>query len=325
MFEAPVAASSLADTDRRRRQGNRGRVIAWRRDIHANPELGNREFRTAGIVAEHLKRLGLDEVRTGVAHTGVVGLLKGALPGPVVALRADMDALPVAEEVDLPFASKVKAQWNGEIGRRHARLRPRRPRRHPDGRGRGARRAAQPAARLGQVHLPAGRGAAARGRGGRREDDGRRGRAREAGAAGGVRPARHLAAGARRARLPPGADHGQRRFVQHQGRRPADARRHAVVRRRPDRHRGAGRARPADGGQPPGRPHPRAGGRDRRHDQGRRAPEHHPRLGRDARHDPQLRRGDARRHPRARHHISRNRSPGARAPPAASASPRTIR
>src|SRR5215217_2106961 len=89
-------------------------LIAWRRDIHAHPELGNREFRTAALVAEHLRQLGLDEVRTGVAHTGVVGLLKGALPGPVVALRADMDALPVAEEVDVPFASKVKAQWNGE-------------------------------------------------------------------------------------------------------------------------------------------------------------------------------------------------------------------
>jgi len=96
-------------------------VVAWRRDFHANPELGNREFRTAGIVAEHLKQLGFDEVRTGVAHTGVVGLLKGALPGPVVALRADMDALPVAEQVDVPFASKVTAPWNGEtVGVMHA-------------------------------------------------------------------------------------------------------------------------------------------------------------------------------------------------------------
>ncbi len=96
-------------------------VIAWRRDLHANPELGNREFRTAGIVAEHLKSLGLDEVRTGVAHTGVVGLLKGGQPGPVVALRADMDALPVTEEVDIPFASKAKGQWNGEtVGVMHA-------------------------------------------------------------------------------------------------------------------------------------------------------------------------------------------------------------
>ncbi|HWH83024.1 MAG TPA: amidohydrolase [Burkholderiaceae bacterium] len=97
------------------------KVIAWRRDFHANPELGNREHRTAGIVAAHLRRLGFDQVRTGVAHTGVVGLLKGALPGPVVALRADMDALPVAEEVDVPFASKVKAEWNGEtVGVMHA-------------------------------------------------------------------------------------------------------------------------------------------------------------------------------------------------------------
>ena len=96
-------------------------VIAWRRDFHANPELGNREFRTAEIVARHLRSLGLDEVRIEVAHTGVVGLLKGALPGPVVALRADMDALPVTEEVDLPFASKVKANWNGEsVGVMHA-------------------------------------------------------------------------------------------------------------------------------------------------------------------------------------------------------------
>ncbi|MEX0960002.1 MAG: amidohydrolase [Burkholderiales bacterium] len=96
------------------------RVIEWRRDIHQHPELGNREFRTAGIVAEHLQSLGL-EVRTGVAHTGVVGLLRGGKPGPVVALRADMDALPVTEEVDLPFASKVKTTWAGqETGVMHA-------------------------------------------------------------------------------------------------------------------------------------------------------------------------------------------------------------
>ncbi len=121
MFEAPVTASSLAGSIDAAAHEIQARVIAWRRDFHANPELGNREFRTAGVVAEHLKKLGLDEVRTGVAHTGVVGLLKGALPGPVVALRADMDALPVAEELDLPFASKVKAQWNGEsVGVMHA-------------------------------------------------------------------------------------------------------------------------------------------------------------------------------------------------------------
>ncbi len=90
------------------------RVIGWRRDFHEHPELSNREFRTAAAVAEHLRALGFDEVRTGVAHTGVVGILKGGLPGPAVALRADMDALPVKEMVDLPFASKVTAMYNGK-------------------------------------------------------------------------------------------------------------------------------------------------------------------------------------------------------------------
>src|SRR3981189_3182004 len=90
------------------------RVVAWRRDFHQNPELGNREVRTAKIVADHLRALGFDEVREKVAHTGVVGILKGGKPGAVVALRADMDALPVAEEVDVPFASKATTQWNGQ-------------------------------------------------------------------------------------------------------------------------------------------------------------------------------------------------------------------
>jgi amidohydrolase len=90
------------------------RVIAWRRDFHEHPELGNRELRTAKIVADHLRALGFDEVKEQVAHTGVVGLLKGGRPGPVVALRADMDALPVVEEVDVPFKSTVKTEWNGQ-------------------------------------------------------------------------------------------------------------------------------------------------------------------------------------------------------------------
>ena len=95
-------------------------VIAWRRDIHQHPELGNRETRTAGLVAEHLRALGL-EVRTGVAHTGVVAVLRGGKPGSVVALRADMDALPVVEQVDLPFASKVRTAYNGQdVGVMHA-------------------------------------------------------------------------------------------------------------------------------------------------------------------------------------------------------------
>ena len=96
------------------------RVVAWRRDIHENPELGNREFRTSALVADHLRSLRM-EVRTGVAHTGVVGVLRGGRPGPTVALRADMDALPVAEMVDLPFASRVRTEYNGqEVGVMHA-------------------------------------------------------------------------------------------------------------------------------------------------------------------------------------------------------------
>src|SRR5712691_9524406 len=97
-----------------------GKVVAWRRDIHAHPELSNRETRTADLVADHLRALGL-EVRTGVAHNGVVGVLRGGRPGPVVALRADMDALPVTEEVDVPFASKARATYNGQdVGVMHA-------------------------------------------------------------------------------------------------------------------------------------------------------------------------------------------------------------
>ena len=96
------------------------KVIDWRRDIHSHPELGNREFRTSALVAKHLRSLGI-EVRTGVAHTGVVGILKGGKSGPTVALRADMDALPVTERVDLPFASKITTTWAGkETGVMHA-------------------------------------------------------------------------------------------------------------------------------------------------------------------------------------------------------------
>src|SRR5258705_11721929 len=83
------------------------KVVAWRRDFHRNPELGNREVRTAKVVADHLRSLGFDEVREKVAHTGAVGTLKGAKPRPLIALRADMGALPVVEEVDMPFQSTV--------------------------------------------------------------------------------------------------------------------------------------------------------------------------------------------------------------------------
>ncbi len=95
-------------------------IIAWRRDFHQNPELSNREFRTSKIVAEHLKKLGLS-VETGIAHTGVVALLTGGKPGPTIALRADMDALPVKEQVELPFKSLATAPYRGEtVGVMHA-------------------------------------------------------------------------------------------------------------------------------------------------------------------------------------------------------------
>jgi amidohydrolase len=95
-------------------------VVTWRRDLHQNPELSNREFRTSKQVAAHLKSLGL-EVKTGIAHTGVVGVLRGGKPGRTIALRADMDALPVTEQTDLPFKSQATAEYRGEkVGVMHA-------------------------------------------------------------------------------------------------------------------------------------------------------------------------------------------------------------
>ena len=96
------------------------KVIEWRRDFHQHPELSNREYETAKKIAAFLKKLGM-EVQTGIAHTGVVGILKGGKPGPVVALRADIDGLPVTERVDVPFKSTVKSTYNGvETGVMHA-------------------------------------------------------------------------------------------------------------------------------------------------------------------------------------------------------------
>jgi amidohydrolase len=117
---ARTPEGDLATEIDRRAAGVEERVIAWRRDIHEHPELSNREFRTARLVARHLEEIGL-EVRSGVAHTGVVGVLRGGRPGPAVALRADMDALPISEEVDLPFASKIRTTYLGrEVGVMHA-------------------------------------------------------------------------------------------------------------------------------------------------------------------------------------------------------------
>jgi amidohydrolase len=96
------------------------KCIGWRRDIHQHPELGNNEYRTAKLIADHLRSLGI-EVKEGVGKTGVVGILSGSKPGPCIGLRADMDALPVEERADLPFASKIKSTFNGqEVGVMHA-------------------------------------------------------------------------------------------------------------------------------------------------------------------------------------------------------------
>ena len=115
----PTANPLAADVDRLSAELN-PQVVAWRRDFHKNPELGNRETRTSKIIADELRKLGF-EVTTGVATTGVVGVLRGGKPGPVVALRSDMDALPVTEQVELPFKSTAKTQWNGQdVGVMHA-------------------------------------------------------------------------------------------------------------------------------------------------------------------------------------------------------------
>ncbi len=126
LFFVSISLSGFAQSDKTRAAIKakateiEKKVIAWRRDIHEHPELGNREFRTAELIAKHLQSLGI-EVKTGVAKTGVVGLLKGGLPGPVIALRADMDGLPVIEKNDLPFASKVTTEYNGQqVGVMHA-------------------------------------------------------------------------------------------------------------------------------------------------------------------------------------------------------------
>jgi amidohydrolase len=109
---APVAAGTEAEINAAADKVT-PKVIAWRRHLHQNPELGNREVKTAAYVEAHLRKLGL-EARTKIAKTGVVGVLKGALPGPVIGLRADMDALPVKERVKLDFASQATAEYNGQ-------------------------------------------------------------------------------------------------------------------------------------------------------------------------------------------------------------------
>lgn len=118
--QASLTAQTAYDQIDKQATAINDKVVAWRRDLHQNPELSNREFKTAEKVAAHLKSLGL-EVRTGVAKTGVIGILRTGKPGPVVGLRADMDALPVVERVKIPFASTAKSDYRGDqVGVMHA-------------------------------------------------------------------------------------------------------------------------------------------------------------------------------------------------------------
>ena len=118
--EAMAQTSALKNEISKKADSLHSQTVAWRRDFHEHPELGNHEFRTSAIIAKYLQSLGI-EVKTGIATTGVVGILRGGKPGPVVALRADMDALPVTERTPVPFASKVKTMYNGqEVGVMHA-------------------------------------------------------------------------------------------------------------------------------------------------------------------------------------------------------------
>jgi amidohydrolase len=120
LLSSSAGAEDLATVVDQRIRAIEPKVIAWRRDLHEHPELSNRETRTGELIAAHLRQLGL-EVQTGIGHTGVVGLLKGGKPGRVVALRSDMDALPVVEEVDVPFKSTVKTEYIGQqVGVMHA-------------------------------------------------------------------------------------------------------------------------------------------------------------------------------------------------------------
>ena len=120
MMQVSLAAQTAYDQIDKQATAINDKVVAWRRDLHQNPELSNREFKTAEKVAAHLKSLGL-EVRTGVAKTGVIGILRTGKPGPVVGLRADMDGLPVVERVKIPFASTAKSDYRGDqVGVMHA-------------------------------------------------------------------------------------------------------------------------------------------------------------------------------------------------------------
>ena len=271
-----------------------GKVIAWRRDIHQHPELSYHETRTAALAAKHLSALGY-EVTTGVGETGVVGVLKGGKPGPVVALRADMDALPVEERVDLPFASKAKAMWQGQMtGVMHA-----------------CGHDAHVAILMGVAEILAEYRAELTGTvkllfqpneegferpPERRPGDDRPGRAGEPRAVGRLRAARHLGAGVGRHRLASRRADGERRSPAHQRPWPPDPRLDAVARRRSRGDVGADHPGAADHRHPPDQFHGLAGGAVDLDHPWRRAQQHPARRRHHGRHAARPRRGGAGRH-----------------------------
>ena len=298
----------------------RQNVVNWRRDFHQNPELSNRETRTAAEVAKQLRALGLKPI-TGIAHHGVVAIIEGGKPGPKVALRADMDALPVTEQVDLPFASKVTTALSRRNRRRHARLRPRRPYRHPARHRQGAGADEGRPAGLGDAGVPAFRGRRARRRGRRRLADAEGRPVQGLQARCGVRPARVLDLAGRPDRRAPGSADGGVRQVHHQGEGPADARLATVGRHRSDRRRGRRDRQRAEHRQPPHRHRQTAGGGQLRRDQGRHPLQHHSRRGRTGRHHPHLRRRHAAEDLHRPEERRRARQPPPMAPPPRPACP----
>ena len=291
---------------------NRQQLIEWRRHLHQNPELGNREVETAKFVAERLRSFGL-EPRTGVARTGVVAVIEGGRPGPVVALRADMDALPVTEEVDLPFASKATATWEGKtVGVMHACGHDTHVAMLLDAAQALVSVRKELPGKVVLVFQPAEEGVPLAEQPAGAElmlkegvfDD------PKVDVVFGLHVFAQLRE--RRPRLPPRAAPGRRRPVRDRGPGPTDARLEALGRDRPDRRRQRDRDGAPDDRLAHARHHPRARGRHRRPVRRGRPQQHHPGPGSPRRHDPHVRRGDAERRPRAGAADRRGRGRGAR-------------
>ena len=241
-------------------------VVEWRRDFHAHPELSNREERTARVVAQHLGEMGIDEIETGVAHHGVVALIRGGKPGPTVALRADMDA-PADRGED-------RAKMRFPEQRRDARLWARYPHRRAPGHRTSPDENPRPTPRHGQTRLPTRRGRHARRRRRRRSDDGRRGRSGRSQGLGHFCPAHQPRVGYGQNLLSQRRLPGRRRPIPRHRHGQAVARGHALAGRRPHRGHRPRNHRDPDHRQPQSR-RPGAGCRFGGYRAGRTGLEHH--------------------------------------------------